>query len=38
MSLDRGDLVSNAELAGTVLLWEWIGDDATTFSTEQGGR
>ncbi len=31
--LDKGSLVSNAELAGTVQLWEWIGDDvATTFS------
>lgn len=31
--LDKGDLVSNAELAGTVPLWAWIGDEgATTFS------
>jgi predicted peroxiredoxin len=30
--LDKGDLVSNAELGGTVQLWEWIGDGATTFS------
>ena len=31
--LDKGDLVANAELAGTVQLWEWIGDEgATTFS------
>ena len=31
--LDKGDLLSNAELAGSVQLWEWIGDDgATTFS------
>jgi predicted peroxiredoxin len=31
--LDGGDLVPNAELAGTVQLWEWIGDEgATTFS------
>ena len=31
--LDKGDLVSNAELGGTVPLWEWIGDEgATTFS------
>jgi predicted peroxiredoxin len=31
--LDKGDLVANAELAGTVPLWEWIGDEgATTFS------
>ena len=31
--LDKGDLLSNAELGGSVQLWEWIGDDgATTFS------
>ncbi len=30
--LDKGGLVANAELAGTVPLWEWIGDGATTFS------
>jgi predicted peroxiredoxin len=31
--LDKGDLVTNAELAGSVQLWEWIGDEgATTFS------
>jgi predicted peroxiredoxin len=30
--LDKGDLVSNAELGGSVQLWEWIGDGATTFS------
>ena len=30
--LDKGDLVPNAELAGSVQLWEWIGDGATTFS------
>ena len=31
--LDKGDLLANAELAGTVQLWEWIGDEAaTTFS------
>jgi predicted peroxiredoxin len=31
--LDKGDLVPNAELAGTVPMWDWIGDDgATTFS------
>jgi predicted peroxiredoxin len=31
--LDKGALLPNAELAGTVQLWEWIGDDqATTFS------
>lgn len=31
--LDQGDLLANAEIAGTVPLWEWIGDEgATTFS------
>ena len=31
--LGKSALVPNAELAGTVQLWEWIGDEgATTFS------
>ena len=31
--LDKGQLLSNAELGGTVPMWQWIGDDpATTFS------
>jgi predicted peroxiredoxin len=31
--LDKGNLIPGAELAGTVQLWEWIGDEAaTTFS------
>ncbi len=30
--LDEARLVGNAELGGTVQLWEWIGDGATTFS------
>ena len=31
--LDKGHLVSNAEVAGTIPLWNWIGDEgATTFS------
>jgi hypothetical protein len=31
--LDKGDLMPGAELAGTVPMWEWIGDEgATTFS------
>ncbi len=30
--LDNGDLALNAELGGSVQLWEWIGDGATTFS------
>jgi predicted peroxiredoxin len=31
--LDKGGLLPNAELAGTIQLWEWIGDEeATTFS------
>jgi hypothetical protein len=31
--LDKDGLLANAELAGTVPMWDWIGeDDATTFS------
>ena len=31
--LDKGDLLTNAELGGTMPMWEWIGDEAaTTFS------
>lgn len=30
--LDKGAILSNAEIAGTGPLWEWIGDGATTFS------
>ncbi len=30
--LDETALVVNAQLGGTVQLWEWIGDGATTFS------
>lgn len=31
--LDKGGLIANAEVAGTLPMWEWIGDDgATTFS------
>ncbi len=30
--LDSGALIAGAELQGTVPLWEWIGDSATTFS------
>jgi predicted peroxiredoxin len=31
--LGKGNLIPGAELAGTVQLWEWIGDEsATTFS------
>ena len=31
--LDKSILLPNAEIAGTVQLWEWIGDEgATTFS------
>jgi len=30
--LDETALVKNARLGGTVQLWEWIGDGATTFS------
>lgn len=31
-SLDNAGLLTNARLGGTVPLWEWIGDGATTFS------
>jgi predicted peroxiredoxin len=31
-SIDAATLVANAALGGTVQLWEWIGDGATTFS------
>ena len=32
-ALDDGQLLSNAELGGTVPLWQWIGDEgAVTFS------
>lgn len=30
--LDADSLVANATIGGTVPLWEWIGDGATTFS------
>jgi len=30
--LDKAGLIAGAELAGTVPLWDWIGDGATTFS------
>lgn len=31
--LDKGHLFTNAELGGTVPMWQWIGDEgATTFS------
>lgn len=31
--IDKGSLVANSELGGTVPMWEWIGDEAaTTFS------
>lgn len=30
--LDSDSLVNNATIGGTVPLWEWIGDGATTFS------
>jgi predicted peroxiredoxin len=31
-ALSAGALVANADLGGTVQLWEWIGEGATTFS------
>jgi predicted peroxiredoxin len=30
--LDSGNLIASAEVGGTVVLWDWIGDGATTFS------
>ena len=30
--LDEATLISNARVGGTVQLWEWVGDGATTFS------
>jgi predicted peroxiredoxin len=30
--LAKDQLITNAEVAGTVQLWEWIGEGATTFS------
>ena len=31
--LDKGNLIDNTELGGTVPMWQWIGDDpAITFS------
>jgi predicted peroxiredoxin len=30
--LDAGSFIAGAEPGGTVQLWEWIGDGATTFS------
>ena len=31
-ALDDATLTTNARLGGTIPLWEWIGDGATTFS------
>ena len=31
-ALDQAGLIDNAQLGGTVQLWEWIGEGATTFS------
>ncbi len=30
--LDSDELIAGAELQGTVPMWDWIGDGATTFS------
>ncbi len=30
--LDNSTLIAGAELQGTIPMWEWIGDGATTFS------
>ncbi len=33
LKLDKDGLIDNAEIAGTVPMWDWIGDEgATTFS------
>jgi hypothetical protein len=33
VTLDKGNLIGNAEIGGTVPMWQWIGDDpAVTFS------
>ena len=31
-NLDKGGLIPNAEVAGTIPMWEWIDEGATTFS------
>lgn len=31
-ALDPENLLRNAQLGGTIPMWEWIGDGATTFS------
>ena len=31
-ALDQAQLVDSAQLSGTVQLWDWIGEGATTFS------
>jgi len=31
-ALDQAQLIERAQLGGTVQLWEWIGEGATTFS------
>ena len=28
--IDKGNLVSNAEMGGTIPMWDWIGDEAAT--------
>ena len=30
--IDTGTLIAGAEVGGTIPLWQWIGDGATTFS------
>jgi len=31
--IDKGDLLPNAEIGGTIVMWRWIGEDAAaTFS------
>jgi len=28
--IDKGNLMSNAEMGGTIPMWDWIGDEAAT--------
>jgi len=36
--LDKGDLLANAELSGTLELWEWIGDEVAIASATDPTR
>ena len=30
---DKGDLLPNAKVVGSVVMWQWVGDDGATTST-----